>query len=509
MALNWRRGDTEAFNAVTSAGEKLRAQYDEYLAGQAYKEATQQQERGGLGTQNQVDAARGQADSLSAQDAQTFGLTPEEQASGKYDQQAATQVPTQYGLGKNATTFRDTPYTAQEKRLAGVQALSDHYAGRGDTRNSLLYAAQGDQMQANEQQRKLGALQIDAAGRQATKENLELDRERVRDSTIKEFEEARAAAMKGDYGPLQKLTGRQYNNQLPGLDDGHTIHFLEGGGIAKYDAKTGQGFTAPLNEKTASQMLDEGLSKRLAAISSKDWQHEREYQLTKGKYESEADYHKRMAEIADKESGRKARQDIKEWGGIDPDTGKPVVGLRQVIAQIGANSKSYQTDSWSAVGELDGTPVWGNRSGPGLFKHMPTEKDPTRVVPLTPEESKKVMLSQKTTGEKLGPAIAPEALRAFSTQYWQSDPVAQTRMRLENPTLAAAAGVGGFKTTAPVKADPQVGLAPLREPTEADLPNGAEAEAGGRGGYVPPQARAYLDARQRREAEKLQLSGPK
>ena len=34
----WRRGDTEAFNAVTSAGEKLRTAYEKSQLGQAYRE---------------------------------------------------------------------------------------------------------------------------------------------------------------------------------------------------------------------------------------------------------------------------------------------------------------------------------------------------------------------------------------------------------------------------------------------------------------------------------------
>ena len=327
----WRRGDTEAFNAVMSAGDKARAMYEKYQAGQAFRDASQVTEQGGLGTQAQLDASRAEADALSAQDAETFGITPEESASGQYAQQAATSNK-QYGLGKNPTSFRSTAYTPEEQAAAGYRGQQTYYAASGDTEKALDLGLKSKAIEAAALQQELTKgqlarqpLELEALTRAATRDKTELAREQTRDSTIKTFSAAREAALQGDYGPLQKIVGRQYNNQLPGLDDGNTIQFLDGGGVVKFDPRTKQGFTAPLNEKTATQLLDEGLSKRLAAISSKDWMAEREFMFRQGKEESEADFKKRTADAADRKNARELKQDRMEWGEVDAD-GKRVPG---------------------------------------------------------------------------------------------------------------------------------------------------------------------------------------
>lgn len=78
---------------------------------------------------------------------------------------AATYGKDKYGLGANTTTFRDTPYTAAEKRQAGLQAMADSYgrskapgsAARAEYYNDRIAAAKD-----LDTQRQLTKAQIDS-----------------------------------------------------------------------------------------------------------------------------------------------------------------------------------------------------------------------------------------------------------------------------------------------------------------------------------------------------------
>lgn len=166
----WRRGDTEAFNAVMSAGDKARAMYEKYQAGQAFKDASQVTEAG----QVQSAASRAEADALSAQDAQTFGIPPEEQASGQYAQRAAIADASnkQYGLGKNPTSFRSTAYTPEEQAAAGYRGQQTYYAASGDTEKALDLGLKSKAIEA-------AALQQELTKGQLARQPLELENTQI------------------------------------------------------------------------------------------------------------------------------------------------------------------------------------------------------------------------------------------------------------------------------------------------------------------------------------------
>jgi hypothetical protein len=90
--------------------------------------------------------------------ADNYQLTPEQQqavadSGDAYVPNNGEVVPTygkdRYGLGANPTSFRDTPYTAAEKRQAGLQAMADSYgqskapgsAARAEYYNNRIEAA--------------------------------------------------------------------------------------------------------------------------------------------------------------------------------------------------------------------------------------------------------------------------------------------------------------------------------------------------------------------------------
>jgi hypothetical protein len=318
----WRRGDTEAFNAVTSAGEKLRTAYEKSQLGQAYREGgevTKPEDQAqlddykaqGLGARQSIDEnnwytpGTPEGAAAEAQNASAARLAK------SYDQ--SYDAGSKYRVGSQSYDQAPTP---QQLHRGGLERQMAFLASRGDVEGASTLGERISGLDTAAQQRELvkgqlarQPLELEALTRAATRDKTELAREQTRDNTIKTFSAAREAALKGDYGPLQEIVGRQYNNQLPGLNDGNTIQFLDGGGVVKFDPRTKQGFTAPLNEKTATQLLDEGLSKRLAAISSKDWQAEREFMRVAGKDENEAEYRARMASVAERETARKSEED--------------------------------------------------------------------------------------------------------------------------------------------------------------------------------------------------------
>lgn len=213
----WRRGDTEAFNAVTSAGEKLRTAYEKSQAGQAFRDASQVTEAG----QVQSAASRAEADALSAEDAKTFGLTPGEQASGQYAQQAAIADASnkQYGLGKNPTSFRSTAYTPEEQAAAGYRGQQTYYAASGDTEKALDLGLKSKAIEAAALQQELtkGQLAMQPGQLEAQKLGLEeskgkLERHRLADDAGKEYR----ADLKDPLAASQRL----FNSNMAGAGQG-------------------------------------------------------------------------------------------------------------------------------------------------------------------------------------------------------------------------------------------------------------------------------------------------
>lgn len=85
----------------------------------------------------------------------------------------------QYGLGKNPTEFRDTAYTADEKRQSGLRAQQAFYQGRGDTDQAekIRSQLQGETKEAQDtirfnQGTELHKLQTAGLNRTAAREDI-------------------------------------------------------------------------------------------------------------------------------------------------------------------------------------------------------------------------------------------------------------------------------------------------------------------------------------------------
>lgn len=134
--MRWTHNDSLAYRDVTDAGEKLRGLYEQYQAGLAGDAAAKQQTQniyGPASLDDQFGAAVSASDQT-ARDQVEFGLTPEEIASGKYNQEAATQNVTgrRYGLGDAPTSWQDKQFTQQQMDTARMKGMADYYLKNGD-----------------------------------------------------------------------------------------------------------------------------------------------------------------------------------------------------------------------------------------------------------------------------------------------------------------------------------------------------------------------------------------
>jgi len=316
-----------------TAGDKARAAYEKYLSGQAYKEGTAVT---GPESAETVDSYRNAAADIAAPrnpeidsdsyDFQRGGLgasAPEQAqmtgAANAYSQAATRGAQYKVGLGDNQMAY-DTAPTQRQIHRGGLGAQAMRLSGMGNTEEANRVYDAIDAGELRDHQRALmpGQLQeqtlgIESKKRLAERERLDAKREAARDDIINTYRAAIEKAQVGDFSGLESVVGSDYNNNVPGFDDGKRVSFLDGNAIAVTDAK-GNGMTRPLNTETAIKMLEQGMSRRLSAISSKDWQVEREFQINKGVKESEADYKKRMAKIAEDKEVREREQDKAEWG---------------------------------------------------------------------------------------------------------------------------------------------------------------------------------------------------
>lgn len=380
--MAWRQGDTAAFNAVMTAGDKARSMYEKYLAGQAYKE--------GSAVTNPEDAATQEARrdvaanvagpqpgaEFDSYDFQQGGLGATAPAQQEYTDAAnrasqASTAGTKYyvGAGDYKQAY-DTAPTRGQMHRGGLGAQAARLSGMGKTEEAnRVY----DTMEAGddrdyarsrrpfqEKEQKLG---LEAKERLAAREELDARREATRDNIIKTYGDAIAKAQAGDYSGLQSVAGSDYNNDVPGFGDGKRVRFIDGDAIAVTDDK-GNGMTRPLNKETAIKMLEQGMSRRLSAISSKDWQVEREFQINKGVKESEADYKKRMAAVAEGKNRREEKQDDLEWG----KNGWRDRYLQAVVAKSSGGDKGIVTDV-----------TWKDESGEVRTGKVGLERDGRRL----------------------------------------------------------------------------------------------------------------------------------
>jgi len=121
-------------------GQNIGRAYDQRQAANAGLAAQQEQTRMEPGTAEAIDPN---------------GLAPE-----GYTPDPGRQ---QYGLGASPTTYQDTPYTPEQKRVAGLQGQMDYYIAKGNTDKAdklreQIFAAEKNRMdtESHQQNMKLG-----------------------------------------------------------------------------------------------------------------------------------------------------------------------------------------------------------------------------------------------------------------------------------------------------------------------------------------------------------------
>lgn len=191
----------------------------------------------------------------------------------------------QYGLGGQ---WRDKEYSPAEVKRYNDNATIEYWKTKGEFGAERVKALRDDQL--DEDKRDLNDIQ-----------RKELDRaSSIRDqqqAVMKEDQEARAAAGKGDFSAFKKLVEKEYNNNIPGLDDGRVMKFSDDGFVSVSDPKTGYGQNYPLNKDTVNQALDYRLERRLAAISPEAWQAERKFQTERKDKETDVRLRERAIDV--------------------------------------------------------------------------------------------------------------------------------------------------------------------------------------------------------------------
>lgn len=274
--MRWTRNDTAAYAAVTDAGERLRKTYDESQAGAAFtdgsRERTETESNFGAVDPNAAYVGEGADGQMTNAEAASFGVM-----------QPATET-RRYGAGDNPK-WQDAPLTKPQFRAAGLSAQADWYAGRGDSTKASAMYDQIDQMDIRGLQRK------------------ELDRaSSIRDqqqAVMDEHQKALEAARKGDFKPFRALAERDYNGNVPGLDDKRQMHFLPDDFVAVTDPKTGYGQTHVMTPELVGQALEYSLRQRLAAISPEAWQAERKHQEGRKDRSDDVRHRERVLELTE------------------------------------------------------------------------------------------------------------------------------------------------------------------------------------------------------------------
>ena len=178
MAFRWRQGDTQAFDAVMKMGEKAREMYEKSQAGKAYTEGSKVQtfDTTAPATKEQVGLANAESARMTAADAETFDMDPEEAA--KYaplqvKEGSATTGSKQYGLG-NSAERRSAPYTPDEQATGGLNSMQQYYLAKGDHEKALDVGLKARQIRALGQQEQLTQAQINELPNKAALQKLQL-----------------------------------------------------------------------------------------------------------------------------------------------------------------------------------------------------------------------------------------------------------------------------------------------------------------------------------------------
>lgn len=221
----WRRGDTEAFNAVTSAGEKLRTAYEKSQLGQAYREGgevTKPEDQAqldyykaqGLGARQSIDEnnwytpGTPEGAAAEAQNASAARLAK------SYDQ--SYDAGSKYRVGSQSYDQAPTP---QQLHRGGLERQMAFLASRGDVEGASTLGERISGLDTAAQQRELvkGQLAMQPGQLEAQKLGLEeskgkLERHRLADDAGKEYR----ADLKDPLAASQRL----FNSNLAGAGQG-------------------------------------------------------------------------------------------------------------------------------------------------------------------------------------------------------------------------------------------------------------------------------------------------
>lgn len=261
--MRWTRNDSEAFNVINKAGQQLRDAWEKRQAGEAYNAAMR-----GLSTPEQVafqDKAVEAAgvnpnveyDSYDFQNADTMraaGLNSNGFAAiDPIRQEAATTA-----ANKLVLQAQSAAPTAQQKRMAGLQAMEQFYAGRGDSEQALKYGTMYDQAEAAGLAREDARLGITAKKREA----------RIADAVDANFKNRQSAM--AELGKLQELAIKNPNDPtvFQALSDwykrvpnGEDFNFDATNGMVSL-TKNGYGQTAPASPEILGKLF-EGAAQRV------------------------------------------------------------------------------------------------------------------------------------------------------------------------------------------------------------------------------------------------------
>jgi hypothetical protein len=225
--MRWTNNDTQAYRTVTDMGERLRKQWEDAQAAQAYKDATQV-----------TDATASGDEALN-----NFrsNYVPQEGGPATADEYMQQNPASFEGLSTRKGSYRmggqeqETAFTPQQKRVVGLQAMADHYSARGNDEQALRYGTMYDQAESAGLQRKIAQHQIDRLPKQDALQDLQLE-EATQEQAVKKMTRAfYTAAAKGRAGLTEF-----YKNMMPDGWDDLEERPVKGGGFELVQKRIGK-----------------------------------------------------------------------------------------------------------------------------------------------------------------------------------------------------------------------------------------------------------------------------
>lgn len=374
------------FSSGFEVGAKIGNAVNQWRAGNAYDEGAKEstQEIDAPATDEQLVNAASEANDISHQDAETFGLTPEER--DKYAPAIATTArKTQYGLGASPKAYRDTQFSKDEKNTAGLTAKRNWYAARGMdaeaqgiTKTLRDEASDAASASAATEAAKLNALRM----RQAEQALGVGDRAaKAEESTQEVFRQHKSVQSNIDAlengwvnakTPDDKMQSVQeliklYNTKVP---DGRTVGLDANSGMLVMTSADGKAAAVPFTPEVAAKMF--------AAARAKTTEHFESQQaaLSPENYVSIEGIRGKRAALAQQDELK--RLGIEENSAIQRRHDETKVALsreraadRAAMAEAARGSKQFALVGTGA----DGQPVFAIQGSMGLYTAGAPGKD--------------------------------------------------------------------------------------------------------------------------------------